>query len=333
MAVDDKPTVLNISQHASFIDSYFDDSNDFLRVVEKISMSHIRMNVLYWATGTLSLIARDKLAARKNDVYSYVVSCWQPEIGGFSHVPNGEVSLLATLSAILVSIIIERFEGIFSDQISKASDGSWVGDCFGERDTRFTYAAFSILSLLGYDCVNDTERLKLSVSFVEKCRNNDIDGGFGAVPNAESHSGQVFCCISSLSIAHRYFGISQPRDDLLLRQWLAFRQDVKTGGFNGRPQKLVDVCYSWWVISSLAQLNSLQWIDKAACISFIMSCQDLDKGGFADRPEDAPDVYHTFFAICGLSLLGDSSIRCKINPVYCLPDDLLQRHFLHLKSQ
>lgn len=81
MAVDDKPTVLNISQHASFIDSYFDDSNDFLRVVEKISMSHIRMNVLYWATGTLSLIARDKLAARKNDVYSYVVSCWQPEIG------------------------------------------------------------------------------------------------------------------------------------------------------------------------------------------------------------------------------------------------------------
>lgn len=82
---------------------------------------------------------------------------------------------------------IHRVIDVFSLQ---EEDGSWVGDCFGERDTRFTYAAFSILSLLGYDCVNDTERLKLSVSFVEKCRNNDIDGGFGAVPNAESHSGQ-----------------------------------------------------------------------------------------------------------------------------------------------
>ena len=30
----------------------------------------------------------------------------------------------------------------------------------------------------------------------------------------------------------------------------------------GRPQKLPDVCYSWWVLASLKMVGRLHWIDK-----------------------------------------------------------------------
>lgn len=74
----------------------------------------------------------------------------------------------------------------------------------------------------------------------------------------------------------------------------------------GRPEKLPDVCYSWWVLSSLAMIGRLHWIDKvtvgllvllilyhmAVCgvqeklAEFILACQDEETGGFADRPGD-----------------------------------------------
>ena len=41
------------------------------------------------------------------------------------------------------------------------------------------------------------------------------------------------------------------------------------GGLNGRPEKLPDVCYSWWILSALAIMRRLHWIDRlcpsAAC--------------------------------------------------------------------
>lgn len=64
-------------------------------------------------------------------------------------------------------------------------DGSFAGDVWGEIDTRFSYIALSIMSLLGrLDAIN----VPNAVSFVLSCRN--FDGGFGSIPGAESHSGQ-----------------------------------------------------------------------------------------------------------------------------------------------
>jgi geranylgeranyl transferase type-2 subunit beta len=80
--------------------------------------------------------------------------------------------------------------------------------------------------------------------------------------------------------------------------WLAERQ-LPNGGMNGRPEKLEDVrinfffffffffamspppadlpwqqvCYSHWVLSSMAILNKLTWIDSAALTRFILSAQ------------------------------------------------------------
>jgi geranylgeranyl transferase type-2 subunit beta len=88
-----------------------------------------------------------------------------------------------------------------------------------------------------------------------------------------------------------------------LGRWLSERQ-TEGGGFNGRPEKLEDVCYSWWVGSSLSMMGRLHWTDGGRLANYILECQDAENGGIADRPGDMVDVFHTHFGIAGLSLLG-----------------------------
>ena len=112
-----------------------------------------------------------------------------------------------------------------------------------------------------------------------------------------------------------------------LAAWLSERQissGIGVGGLNGRPEKREDVCYSWWVLSSLSMLGKVHWIDRDALIKFILSCQDEEGGGFADRPGDVADVFHTVFGVAGLSLLGWEGLG-EVDAVYCLPKDVVER--------
>ena len=85
------------------------------------------------------------------------------------------------------------------------------------------------------------------------------------------------------------------------------------------------MCYSWWVLASLAMLGRLHWIDKEKMVTFILACQDTDTGGFADRPGDMPDPFHTLFGVAGLSLLGTAPGLAKVNPVFCMSQAVLDR--------
>ncbi|KAM3567083.1 hypothetical protein VYU27_010766, partial [Nannochloropsis oceanica] len=115
-------------------------------------------------------------------------------------------------------------------------------------------------------------------AFVGACRN--FDGGFGCIPGAESHAGQVFTCVGTLAIGE---GVKEYIDEELLGWWLCERQ-CDSGGLNGRPEKQADVCYSWWILSALSILGKIDWIDRARLKSFILACQDKEDGGISDRP-------------------------------------------------
>jgi geranylgeranyl transferase type-2 subunit beta len=107
----------------------------------------------------------------------------------------------------------------------------------------------------------------------------------------------VWVCTAALAILDRLDVVDLPT----LGWWLAERQ-LPNGGMNGRPEKLEDVCiflylylsvvvtnpsrannsspnrilqvcYSHWVLSSMAILNKLTWIDSAALTRFILSAQ------------------------------------------------------------
>lgn len=79
---------------------------------------------------------------------------------------------------------------------------------------------------------------------------------------------EVWVCTAALAILDRLDVIDQDT----LAWWLAERQ-LPNGGLNGRPQKLEDVCYSYWVLSSLSILRKLSWIDSEKLIKFVLSAQ------------------------------------------------------------
>ncbi|XP_014249939.1 geranylgeranyl transferase type-2 subunit beta isoform X2 [Cimex lectularius] len=191
-------------------------------------------------------------------------------------------------------------------------DGSFIGDKWGEVDTRFSFCAVACLSLLGrLDAIN----IKKAVEFVMTCQN--FDGGFGSQPNSESHAGLIYCCVGFLSITGELSRI----DADALAWWLCERQ-LPSGGLNGRPEKLPDVCYSWWVLASLTILGRQHWISKEQLKTYILASQDNETGGFSDRPGDMPDPFHTLFGVAALSLLEEPGLA-PINPTFCMPQSVI----------
>jgi len=284
---------------------------------------------------------------QRPSIVDFVFSCYDEKSGGFGGNQNQDGHILYTLSAIQIFALADALQDPRLTSIQKKivsfiqklqqADGSFAGDEWGEVDTRFSYCALSALSLLNH-LDGDIIEVDMAAEYIASCQN--FDGGFGCHPGAESHAGQIFCCVGALSIARR---LDLLRDPELLCWWLAERQ-CDSGGLNGRPEKQADVCYSWWILSSLCILGRVDWIRGDKLAEFILKCQDEDDGGIADRPADMPDVFHTFFGIAGLSLLGslhgedfkvDGGAANKeyrmVDPVYALPTDIVQK--LELKGQ
>jgi len=291
-------------------------------------------------------------------IVDWVFGCYDSETGGFGGNINQDAHLLYTLSAVQILALADSLSDprLEVDKICsfvcslQLDDGSFAGNSWGEVDTRFSYCALSTLSILGRlgggttagvssdGGVEAQVDITKAAEFIIACQN--FDGGFGSCPGAESHAGQIFCCVGALSIASSLHRLGDESVDLLA-WWLAERQ-CDSGGLNGRPEKQADVCYSWWILSSLSILGKVDLINVEKLAVFILKAQDDEDGGIADRPGDMVDVFHTFFGIAGLSLIGylhkkddkDAGLMGKyrkIDPIYALPTDIVQR--LNLKGQ
>ncbi|KAK6509112.1 hypothetical protein TWF481_003875 [Arthrobotrys musiformis] len=314
-----KPEELFVEKHVKYIQSLDTRKDEF----EYWLTEHLRLNGVYWGLTALHLL-HNPTALPRDETIKFVQSCQHPS-GGFGAHPNHDAHLLYTLSAIQILATVDALDSVdtaatvtYVAGLQKPS-GVFAGDEWGEEDTRFVYTALQTLKILGRLDAVDVER---AVGFVLACQN--YDGGFGVVPGAESHSGQIFTCLGVLSLTNTLDRLSPASQDQLAG-WLAQRQ-LPNGGLNGRPEKLEDVCYSWWVLSSLAMLGKLHWIDQDKLVGWILSCQDEVRGGFADRKGNAVDVFHTVFALCGLSLVGWGGLG-GIDPVYCMPVETTKRLF------
>ncbi|KAK1834765.1 terpenoid cyclases/protein prenyltransferase alpha-alpha toroid [Podospora conica] len=285
---------------------------------------HLRLNGLYWGLTALHLLGRPDALPRDKTI-DFVLSC-QHENGGFGAAPGHDAHMLSTVSAVQILALIDAFDELETRGKGKAQVGKYIaglqnrqtgtfaGDEWGEEDTRFLYGAFNALSLLGLLDLVDVGK---AVDHIVSCAN--FDGGYGSGPGAESHAAQIFTCVAALAIADRKDLIDKAR----LGAWLSERQ-IAGGGLNGRPEKKEDVCYSWWVLSSLEMIGKTDWIDKDSLIAFILRCQDPERGGISDRPGDMVDVWHTLFGITGLSLLGYEGLE-PVDEVYCLPKATVTR--------
>lgn len=149
----------------------------------------------------------------------------------------------------------------------------------------------------------------------------NFDGGYGGLPLMESHAAYVFCCIGAIAAADQLNTVNKVE----LAKWLSRRQ-TSEGGFNGRPEKLPDVCYSWWVLSSLTMLGMTDMVDLDALERYILKCQESQKGGISDRPVNEPDVFHTFFGIASLSLINSKKYALvEVDPIYAIPKETVKQ--------
>ncbi|KAK8844639.1 hypothetical protein IAR55_006486 [Kwoniella newhampshirensis] len=184
------------------------------------------------------------------------------------HLPSTYTALLslAILRAPLDRLNISGLIGLLRS--CQAPDGSIIGDSSGVD-------------------------IPQACSFVERCQVSLLnpphadkktwEGAYASRPGVvEAQGGTTYCSVAALSLLNH----TATAGDATLR-WLVGRQ---LGGFQGRPSKLQDVCYSFWC---------------GAAISSPL-------GGFGKEPEDYPDPFHSYLALAALSL---SHSQAELKPL------------------
>ena len=171
-----------------------------------------------------------------------------------------------------------------------------------ENDMRFVYCACCISYILDDWSGMDVNR---AVRFITNSLSHE--GAIGQGPGLEAHGGSNYCALASLVLmGHQPEDVFSKQQMTNLKRWCIMRQQ---SGFQGRPNKPVDTCYSFWVGASLKLLGIYDLSDARLNRCYLMQTQDPLVGGFAKWPGNSPDPLHTYFGICGLALMGESSVR------------------------
>lgn len=176
---------------------------------------------------------------------------------------------------------------------------------------RATYCAISVAAAL--NLLTD-DLLANVVEYIASCQT--YEGGLGGEPFNEAHGGYTFCGVAALSILNRLDAI----DVHACLRWTVDRQMAYEGGFQGRTNKLVDSCYSFWQGATLPILRSflqregsdctghLPYFHPFALQQYIYVCSQDEDGGLRDKPGKPRDFYHTCYSLSGLSLAQHSSL-------------------------
>ncbi len=283
---------------------------------EYFANEHLRLPGTYWALATLVLLngrLKDTDPMRLSAL-DLVNKCRTPS-GGFAGNVGHDPSVSSTHYAVLLLSLLccpVPDPASVSDYVLSflnPSEGSFSDGESGETNIGFGYEAVATLALLGR--LEPLDRGKVT-EYIMRCQNSD--GGFGAVPGAESHAAYTFCALATLKLLGTISIVKHKVD-----MWLLSRQ-TESGGFCGRPNKKADVCCSWWVLAALSILGLDPKCDRESARCFVLQCQDSATGGVGDVPGDRPDVFHTFFAVSALSLIGESDLSLRINPLLVFPD-------------
>jgi len=266
----------------------------------------------YWIIHSLDLLGA---TLSKNEVERTIntLSACQNSTGGFGGGPYQFSHVATTYAAVNTLAIIgteEAYNIINREKLYewfmslKQSDGSFQMNEGGEIDVRGCYCVLATAKLLNIL----TPELSSGVAeFIASCQT--YEGGIGGYPGNEAHGGYTFCALGALEILKKTDYINSES----LMEWLTSCQMKLEGGFQGRINKLVDGCYSFWQGGSFPLLEGIYtkknepfdtsgFFDREALQEYILLCCQNQYGGLLDKPKKSPDFYHTCYCLSGLSL-------------------------------
>lgn len=275
------------------------------------------------------LVAFLKRAPTRAACVNFLAGC-QNGSGGYGGGPQ-QLSHVATTYAA-VAALIELGGKDALDQVDKAgivsfltkmqvkegdSRGAFTVHVGGEVDMRACYLAMAVVRMLGLDpSFLDVDSM---VEYIRSCQT--YEGGFGGEPGNEAHGGYSYCAFAALALVGREADV----EPYQLLEWASNRQQPIEGGFNGRTNKLVDSCYSFWQGGLLCLLSEHfgrglgvqigRDYHSEALQDWILLCCQLPDGGLRDKPGTNPDYYHTCYSLSGLSLSFRST-----SPRHCQTD-------------
>ncbi|CAG8596051.1 16768_t:CDS:10 [Funneliformis caledonium] len=275
----------------------------------------------YWMLHSLDLLDYELSTGLIKRAIS-TISKLQNPTGGFCGGP-GQISHVAVtyaaVNALATSGIKEAYDLIDRENLYKwflklkRDDGSFIMHEGGEVDVRGAYCVLSVATLTN---LITPELTAGTAEWIKRCQN--YDGGIGGVPGIEGHGGYAFCGLAAMEI----MGKTDLLDIPLLLRWASSLQMQMEGGFQGRPNKLVDGCYSFWVGALFPLLEAIltkrqyekdvansedtqciyrPLFDREALQEYILIACQSPKGGLIDKPGRGADHYHTCYCLSGLS--------------------------------
>ncbi|XP_039982061.1 protein farnesyltransferase subunit beta [Xiphias gladius] len=268
----------------------------------------------FWILHSLELLEEPIPSAVASDVCQFLARCQSPT-GGFAGGPGQHAHLAPTYAAVNALCIIgteEAYKVIDREKLLdflwsvKRPDGSFVMHVGGEVDVRSAYCAASVASLTN---ILTPRLFEDTTNWILRCQN--WEGGLSGVPGLEAHGGYTFCGTAALVI----LGKEHMLDLKALLRWVVSRQMRFEGGFQGRCNKLVDGCYSFWQAGILpllhralfkegeSELSRQRWMfEQQALQEYILLCCQNPTGGLLDKPGKSRDFYHTCYCLSGLSI-------------------------------
>lgn len=256
----------------------------------------------YWILHSIALLGDSVDDELENNTIDFLSRCQDPN-GGYGGGPGQMPHLATTYAAINALITLGGHRSLSSINRGKVytflrrmkdPSGAFRMHDAGEMDVRACYTAISVASVLN---ILDDELVKGVGNFILSCQT--YEGGISGEPGSEAHGGYTFCGLATMVL----IGEVNRLDLTSLIDWVVFRQGVE-GGFQGRTNKLVDGCYSFWQGGVFALIQKLHSIIEE-------QLRLLDAGGSAiDSPQLASISCHS-----GKRGLHDTSGSAKFSNI------------------
>uniref|UniRef100_A0A1J3GHD2 Protein farnesyltransferase subunit beta n=1 Tax=Noccaea caerulescens TaxID=107243 RepID=A0A1J3GHD2_NOCCA len=198
----------------------------------------------YWILHSIALLGESVDDELEKNAIDFLGRC-QGSDGGYGGGPGQLPHLATSYAAVNALVTLGGDRALTSiNRVNMSSFLRRMKDCnggfrmhdMGEMDVRACYTAISIASILN---IMDDELTRGLGDYILSCQT--YEGGIGGEPGSEAHGGYTYCGLATMILINE---VDRLNLDSLMN-WVVHRQGVEMG-FQGRTNKLVDGCYSFW---------------------------------------------------------------------------------------